>query len=218
MKMKRTTIALTMLFVVTGVQPGIAQTVYQLPFASSDNSIELTVANSSTQPLSGVAVEVTGLPTWLKFTAVRQSVNLLKAEQEHPVFFTFSVDKSAPIKKEQTIIFAISSSTGERWTKEIKVTVSAPEHFELFQNYPNPFNPTTTVGYQLPGDSRVSLKVFNILGQEVTTLVDAQQLAGYHEERWEAGGFASGMYVYQLSLTDESGSRQVTRKVMMLVR
>jgi hypothetical protein len=216
--MRQAIIGLAILLLVAGMQPGIAQTVYQLPFASMDNSIELTVANSSGMPIAEIGVRIENSPDWLRFQETRQSVGLLKANQEQPVLFTFSVDKSAPVSRELILTFTISSKSGERWTKEIKVSVAAPEHFELFQNYPNPFNPSTTISYQLPLDSRVSLKIFNILGQEVAALVDAQRLAGYHEERWEARGFASGMYVYQLSLIGESGNRQVVRKVMMLLK
>jgi len=88
----------------------------------------------------------------------------------------------------------------------------------LLQNYPNPFNPATAISYQLSADSRVSLKVFNLLGQQVATLVDGERQAGHHEERWDARGFASGMYVYQLSPTDEKGNRQIAREAMMLLK
>jgi hypothetical protein len=192
--------------------------VYRLPFASTGNGVELTVANTSGLPLSGVTVEATGLPSWLKFKETRQNLPSLKANQEIPVVFTFSVDKSAPVNKEQVVAFTISSGSGQTWSKQIKVSVAPPEKFELFQNYPNPFNPATAISYQLSAESRVSLKVFNILGQEVAPLVDGERLAGHHEERWDAKGFPSGMYVYQLSLTDEKGDRHVARKAMILLK
>ena len=173
-----TAFAISLLAMATS--PCLAQTVYQLPFASSGNTIELTVANLSSIALSGVQIEGTGVPSWLSFKEIKQSLSVLKANQELPLLFTFSVDKSAPVNREQVIVFAITSSAGEKWTKEIRVTVSPPDHFELFQNYPNPFsakggsasggNPTTAISYQLSAESRVSLKVFNILEQEVAAL------------------------------------------------
>jgi len=215
MKLKKGILLIAVLAVATCA---MAQQPYSIPLASTDNSIELTVANTSTLPLVGVTIEATGLPGWLRFQERKQSIALLKANQELPVLFTFSVDKSAPMKQDQTISFVVSSSTGEKWTKEIKVAVSPPEHFELFQNYPNPFNPTTTISYQLPRDSRVSLKIFNLLGQEVASLVDENRLAGYHEEHWDARGFASGIYIYQLSLANENSDRQVARRRMILLK
>jgi hypothetical protein len=195
-----------------------AQTVYQLPFASSGNTVDLVVANIAKTALVGVKVEATNLPSWLKFAATEQRIALLNANEELPATFTFSVDKAAPVQKSHTLKFVVSAPTGEKWTKEITVAVAAPEKFQLFQNYPNPFNPATMISYQLPTDSRVSLKIFNLLGQEVATPVDGQRLAGDHEERWDARGFASGMYVYQLSLSDEKGDRQIARKAMVLVK
>jgi hypothetical protein len=215
MKLKKGILPIATLVVATCA---MAQQPYSIPFASTDNSIELTVANTSTFLLVGVTIEATGLPGWLKFKEVRQSINLLKARQEMPVLFTFSVDKSAPMKQDQTISFVVSSSTGEKWTKAIRVAVSPPEHFELFQNYPNPFNPTTTISYQLPRDSRVSLKISNLLGQEVASLVDENRLAGYHEERWDARGLASGMYIYELSVANETSDQRVARRRMILLK
>jgi hypothetical protein len=198
--------------------PMAAQTVHQLPFSSSGNTIELTIANTSSIALSGVQIEATSVPSWLSFKEIKQSLSVLKANQELPLLFTFSVDKLAPVNKEQLITFAITSSAGEKWTKQIKIRVSPPDHFELFQNYPNPFNPTTAISYQLSEDSRVSLKVYNMLGQEVASLVDEERAAGYHQERWDATRSASGVYVYQLIATDEHGTRQIARKRMLLLK
>jgi hypothetical protein len=70
--------------------------------------------------------------------------------------------------------------------------------FELEQNYPNPFNPSTTIPFQIAEGSNVSLRIYNMLGQEVATLVDGFLPAGRHEARWEAGDLPSGMYLYRL--------------------
>jgi hypothetical protein len=210
----RTLIAL--MAVVSSVALG--QTTYQLPFASSGNTIELAVANTAAIPLSGVKIEATELPSWLKFVSTEQRVGLLKAQREISTTFTFSVDKTAPVQKSQTLKFVISAPTGEKWIKEIAVAVTAPEKFEVLQNFPNPFNPSTTISYQLTANSKVNLKIFNMLGQEVASLVDGDRLAGYHQEIWDAGRFSSGVYVYQVIASDDHGTKQVARKRMMLLK
>jgi hypothetical protein len=88
----------------------------------------------------------------------------------------------------------------------------------LVQNYPNPFNPSTTISYQLPTDSRVHLKVFDLLGREVATVVDETEAAGYYQKRFDATRLSSGMYVYQVVATDKQGNRQVVRKKMLLLK
>ena len=75
--------------------------------------------------------------------------------------------------------------------------------FRLNQNYPNPFNPSTVIGYQLPVNSEVSLKVYDMLGREVAVLVDGRMSAGYHETRFEASGLSSGIYFYHLTTSSE---------------
>jgi hypothetical protein len=84
--------------------------------------------------------------------------------------------------------------------------------FELEQNYPNPFNPGTTIKYKLPQASLVNLKVYNVLGQEVATLVDESQPAGIHAVQFDGSGLSSGVYFYRLS----AGDFVQTRKLMLL--
>ncbi|MGB2958622.1 MAG: T9SS type A sorting domain-containing protein, partial [Bacteroidota bacterium] len=74
-----------------------------------------------------------------------------------------------------------------------------PSAFSLAQNYPNPFNPETSISYALPVDTRVTLSVFNALGQEVANLVDGEMLAGVHSVKWNASGLASGVYFYRIA-------------------
>ena len=72
----------------------------------------------------------------------------------------------------------------------------------LKQNYPNPFNPTTSISYQLPVPSSVELSIYNLLGQQVATLVYGKQLAGRYIIEWDASNYSSGIYFYQLETDD----------------
>jgi len=74
----------------------------------------------------------------------------------------------------------------------------APSRYELSQNYPNPFNPKTTIKFSLPEATHVKLKIFNALGAQVTTLLDSDRAAGYHELELDAAFYASGLYFYTL--------------------
>jgi hypothetical protein len=84
--------------------------------------------------------------------------------------------------------------------------------FELNQNYPNPFNPTTTITYSVPTNELVTLKVFNVLGQEVKTLVNTVQKAGFHKVSFDASSLASGIYMYKIT----SGNFVSTKKMLLL--
>jgi hypothetical protein len=87
-----------------------------------------------------------------------------------------------------------------------------PTEFSLSQNYPNPFNPSTTISFGLPRSSNVTLKVYNILGEEVANLVNKVMPAGYQTVVFDASKLASGMYIYRL----EAGSFVQVKKMMML--
>ena len=73
-----------------------------------------------------------------------------------------------------------------------------PMQYELHQNYPNPFNPITRITYSIPQSSYITLKVYNLLGQEVTTLFEGVQQAGNHIVNFDATGLTSGIYFYRL--------------------
>ncbi|MDL1893661.1 T9SS type A sorting domain-containing protein, partial [Sphingobacteriales bacterium CHB3] len=91
--------------------------------------------------------------------------------------------------------------------KEVSQTV--PQRFELGQNYPNPFNPTTNIQFQIPKNSFVTLKVYNMLGQEVATLVNQQLSAGSFVADFDAANLASGSYIYRLSADGAVQSRKM---------
>jgi len=92
-----------------------------------------------------------------------------------------------------------------------------PETFELEQNYPNPFNPVTTIRFALPQNTRVTLKVFDVVGREVQTLVSSELTAGTYDVQWngrnQAGlPVASGVYLYRLDL----GTQVMTRRMVLV--
>jgi len=94
----------------------------------------------------------------------------------------------------------------------VRGSPKTPGSFALFQNYPNPFNPTTVISYRLPVVGHVTLKVYDVLGREVTTLVDNIQSQGKHEVRFDGSHFASGVYFYRLSA---AGQVKVSKMLML---
>lgn len=91
-----------------------------------------------------------------------------------------------------------------------------PAAFGLGQNYPNPFNPTTTIGYDLPRDARVSLKVYDIMGQEVATLVDGNQTAGHRSVEFRPDRFASGTYIYRITIVSGGTTFRDVKKMTVV--
>ena len=87
-----------------------------------------------------------------------------------------------------------------------------PSLFELYQNYPNPFNPSTIISFSLPTRSFVSLKVFDLIGREVATIVNEELAAGAHKRQWDATNISSGIYFYRLW----AGTSTETKKLVLL--
>jgi hypothetical protein len=85
------------------------------------------------------------------------------------------------------------------FSKTIEVNFNVPSNFGLSQNYPNPFNPSTTISFNLPESGKVTLKIYNIIGKEIKTLVEGYREAGIHTFNFNAEGYPSGMYLYSLS-------------------
>jgi Secretion system C-terminal sorting domain len=97
------------------------------------------------------------------------------------------------------------------YSNEIKI-ISNPVLFSLEQNYPNPFNPITAINYSIPENENVSLEVYNILGQKIMTLMNEYKMAGYYSINFNAGEFASGVYIYRLT----AGRNNSTKKMLLL--
>jgi hypothetical protein len=124
---------------------------------------------------------------------------------------------SAMVMDKDGLLYVGTSSGQIYRTQDPTTVVPEPDGgvalgFVLEQNFPNPFNPLTAIRYRVPVMSHVSLKVYNVLGQEVATLVNNVKQRGNHEVTWSAGGFASGVYFSRL----QAGSQIDTRKLVLL--
>lgn len=117
----------------------------------------------------------------------------------------------------------VSFSGAITYHDELSVEISVPREYGLFQNFPNPFNPMTRISYDLPVRSRVTLVVYNILGQEVVRLVDGEQDAGFFELIWNGKNrfglaVASGVYIYRMAAKGIAGERFSGTKKMMVIK
>ena len=123
-----------------------------------------------------------------------------------------------------TLVYSIKDSSEFVDSAYVFITVDEPQsifgqsagkpnRFALHPNYPNPFNPTTVISYQLSAVSQVELSIYNLLGQKVATLVNSRKAAGEHQVKWDASGYAGGVYYYRLN-TD--AGFVITRKLVLL--
>jgi len=96
--------------------------------------------------------------------------------------------------------------------------IGTPSKISLGQNYPNPFNPVTNIGYEIPQDARVTMKVYDITGREISTLVNGSQAAGYHTVIFDASKYSSGMYFYKIKVSSANGTVSEITKTMSVVK
>ncbi|MBE0539342.1 MAG: T9SS type A sorting domain-containing protein, partial [Ignavibacterium sp.] len=104
------------------------------------------------------------------------------------------------------------------YSNTIEVEVIGVKEFALGQNYPNPFNPSTTINFSLAVDSKVSLKIFDVLGQEVATLINGQMSAGSQKVSFNASTLNSGVYFYRIDADGVDGQKFSSVKKMILTK
>lgn len=194
------------------------QSLYHLPFASQGNTVEVLVTNGSTIPATDLALDLINVPSWLRFSTARLPLASLLPGKESIVRLLFAVDKQAPVGKDQPLSLVIASPSGQLWSKSIQFVVDPPQHFELVPNYPNPFNPSTVIGYLLPVESKVSLRIYDLMGREIDRLSDKIQPAGYHEQRFDGRSAASGVYIVRLIAEPEQGERFIAQRKIVLAK
>ncbi|MFZ1083091.1 MAG: discoidin domain-containing protein [Candidatus Kryptoniota bacterium] len=121
--------------------------------------------------------------------------------------FTFQSEGNGPYSVSEIEIFGAANAATAVLPKP-----GIPSNYALDQNYPNPFNPTTTIIYELPANSFVTLKVYDVLGREIKTLISGLQSAGNHNVTFDASRFSSGVYLYAMT----AGGVTVTKKMILL--
>ncbi len=96
------------------------------------------------------------------------------------------------------------------YSKAVEVEIVTPNNFELSQNYPNPFNPSTTIKFNMPEAGNVKLAVYNLLGQEIKTLVNGFRTAGAYTVNFDASNLSSGIYLYKIEMNNFTQVRKMT--------
>ena len=125
----------------------------------------------------------------------------------------FPVPKTTWLAQRDAEYAYIQSSLDQGIPSGVKeIGSNLPDEFNLNQNYPNPFNPTTVISYKLPISSLVAIKVYDVLGREVQTLVNERQNAGNHSITFSASSLPSGVYFYRL----HAGNYSATKKLLLL--
>jgi hypothetical protein len=138
--------------------------------------------------------------------------------------FTLTDGLNGKVFKPVTLTNGVSKKITGTNLPSLTLTVSAitvPKTYSLKQNYPNPFNPTSNISFDLPSASRVTLKVYDILGREVATLYDNQTLgAGSFATQFDGRNLASGVYFYRLNAnsTEQANQSFTSVKKMMLIK
>ncbi len=139
----------------------------------------------------------------------------VKVSQSGKLILSISVNESNVAGIKITPISELPPAPPEVISNHLQL----PIEYGLSEAYPNPFNPSSTIKYQLPTDSKVSLKVYNLLGQVVQTFVNDIEPAGFKSVEWNASAFASGIYFYKLdavSISDPSKSFVNVKKIVLM--
>ena len=195
-----------------------AQNNYDVQPGVKNNQIVLQLSNiSSTESASNLEIKLIKNSKYLNFNQTEKTIENITQGTETEAIFNFDVNYNIGNTKADTIEFIISDNKSVYLTKQFVLNYGVPTEYKLEQNFPNPFNPATKIRYSIPSNvnremSNVILKVYDILGNEVTTLVNEQKEPGYYEVDFNASQFASGVYIYRLI----SGNFISTKKMMVL--
>lgn len=173
----------------------------------SGNNVILKWTTGSEINNSGFEIERQVSNFWEKIGFVEG-----KGTTTEPVSYSFVDDNLSPGSYQYRIKQIDFDGTFKFYNLPEAIDIGLPNSFELAQNYPNPFNPSTVISWQSPISGHQELKVFDVLGNEVATLVDGIKEAGYHSVEFNAAGLASGVYFYKL----QAGSFTETKKMMLI--
>lgn len=152
----------------------------------------------------------------LTIEAKSSSESVLIEEDGDNIFsFTSEIIQTTVISLKATDPEGLSDSVSFVLIIEDGVAIeheTLPNYFRLDQNYPNPFNPSTNISFELPEAATVSLRIYNLLGQEVAVLANGKYSAGQHNVLFQSGNLSSGIYIYRL----ETGKQTATKKMILI--
>ncbi len=170
---------------------------------SGDNFIGTVLNDSAANPISGGTAPFTG--TWRPSTPL-SGFNGLPVNGSWVLTIVDGVAGDSGVLRAWCIQLTYQSIIGGIQTVEI------PNYYSLAQNYPNPFNPTTSIKFSVPKAVNVSLKIFDVLGKEVVTLVNEVKQPGFHTADFNASNLASGIYFYRI----DAGEFTAVKKMMLI--
>lgn len=192
----------------------MSQNIYDLSPGTKGNKIILSLTNiSDTSNAEGISVPLIKESPNILFSNKQIFIEKIRANEEKEVAISFDVKREATIGDLDTIEFMIMNDQNIFATKQFIFNYLSPKDYKLEQNFPNPFNPTTTIDYQIPKNGFVTLKLYDILGKEIATLVNEQKNQGRYTVNFDASKLSSGVYIYQIRANDF-----VNSKKMMLVK
>jgi hypothetical protein len=171
------------------------------------NNVDLTWTTSGENNNYGFSVERNSSSVWneIGFVAGKGTVNT-------PSHYEFTDRKLSSGILRYRLKQIDFNGNFEYFDLSEAVTIGVPDKFFLEQNYPNPFNPVTTIAYGIPQAGNVKLKVFDMSGREIKTLINEFKDAGYYTAKFDASGLASGAYIYRI----ESGNYVSVKKMILI--
>lgn len=152
--------------------------------------------------------EITNTGGWLTYKNFTAKI-IQPVSDNHDVYLKF---KGAELEKIFILQWFTFISGNQSTAADEFLFVEAPKKIILEQNYPNPFNPFTVISYWLAERCKISLRLYNIFGEKISTLVEGFQSPGYYETEFDGTGYSSGVYIYQL----EANNYTITKKLVLL--
>ncbi len=180
------------------------------PVGGDTLMIAAVLAGSSTAVAAGIMKTTVAKSAYTQFSITLQYLNSATPDSGGVYFAIIPATGSTLAHAGST--FKIDDIAFAGATGVESAVGQTPKSYTLHQNYPNPFNPTTLINYELPIASQVNLKVYDVLGREVATLVDGREDAGVHQVKFDASRLTSGIYFYQL----QAGTFVASRKLVLL--
>ena len=198
------------MFFVTGRHP-VPVELTSFSATATENSVKLSWMTATESNNFGFQVERKNESAWQKIAFLQG-----KGTTTIPTNYHYTDENLQP-GTYQYRLKQIDTDGAFEYSNILSVTVGAPERFSLQQNYPNPFNPSTSINYELLTDGKVVLKIYNLLGQKVRTLVNGNQAAGFRSVLWDGkndsgSSVPSGIYIYEM----RAGDFIMRRKAMFL--